>query len=290
MERSEGEEFMSNLINAIINMVSDPQLELGDYYNSRHRANAEGDSLEEYIKDLFAGTLREENEQIRLQKISEAFSYLGNDSNPPDAMLYGGDAIEVKKIESVQGDIQLNSSHPKCKLHYNSNMITAECRNAENGKWFEKDLLYIVGSVKNKTLKSMFMVYGIDYAAKEETYLRIKRTIKNGVEELPNIQFAETDELGRLNKVDPLGVTSLRIRGMWILQNPWKAFSYITQLDTSKKFEFCAIINDSKYNSYKNKDELERIKDNSLMITDVKIKNPNNPAVLIDAKMIRFSL
>lgn len=281
---------MSNIINAIINMVNDPQLELGDYYNSRHRANAEGDSLEEYIKDLFAGTLREENEQIRLQKISEVFSYLGNDSNPPDAMLYGGDAIEVKKIESVQGDVQLNSSHPKCKLHFDSNMITAECCNAENGKWLEKDLLYIVGSVKNKTLKSMFMVYGTDYAAEEETYLRIKRTIKNGVEGLPDIQFAETDELGRLNKVDPLGVTSLRIRGMWILQNPWKAFSYITQLDTSKQFEFCAIINENKYNSYKNKGELETIKNNSLLITDIKIKNPNNPAALINAKMIRFSL
>ncbi len=281
---------MSNIINAIINMVIDPQLELGNYYNSRHRANAEGDSLEEYIKDLFAGTLREKNEQIRLKKISEVFSYLGNDSNPPDAMLYGGDAIEVKKIESVQGDIQLNSSHPKCKLSSNSNMITAGCRNAENGRWIEKDLLYIIGSVKNKTLKSLFMVYGMDYAAKEETYLRIKRTIKNGVEELPNIQFAETDELGRLNKVDPLGITSLRIRGMWILQNPWKAFSYITSLDTSKQFEFCAIINEDKYNLYSNKDDLEKIKNDSLSITDIKIKNPNNPAALINAKMIRFSL
>lgn len=134
---------MSNILSAIINLISDPQLELGNYYNSRHRANAEGDSLEEYIKDLFAGTLREENEQIRLKKISTVFSYLGNDSNPPDAMLYGGDAIEVKKIESVQGDIQLNSSHPKCKLCSNSNMITAGCRNAEDGKWVEKDLLYI---------------------------------------------------------------------------------------------------------------------------------------------------
>ena len=41
---------MSNIIIAIKNLVSDPQLELGNYYNSRHRANAEGDSLEEYIK------------------------------------------------------------------------------------------------------------------------------------------------------------------------------------------------------------------------------------------------
>ena len=47
---------MSNIIVAIKNLVSDPQLELGNYYNSRHRANAEGDSLEEYIKDLYSGT------------------------------------------------------------------------------------------------------------------------------------------------------------------------------------------------------------------------------------------
>lgn len=281
---------MSNILNAIINIINSTQLKLGNYYNSRHRANAEGDNLEEYIKDLFAGTEKEYNEQIRLQKISEVFSYLGNDSNPPDAMLHGGDAIEVKKIESVQGDIQLNSSHPKCKLRSDSSIITAGCRNAENGKWREKDLLYIIGSVKNNTLKSIFMVYGADYAAEEETYLRIKKTIKSGVEELTNIQFSETDELGRLNKVDPLGITSLRIRGMWILQNPWKVFSYITRLDSSKTFEFCAIINEKKYNSFENRYELEKTKNDSLTITDVKIKNPNNPATLIDAKMIRFSI
>ncbi|MGN0460824.1 MAG: NgoPII family restriction endonuclease [Ruminococcus sp.] len=283
---------MANTIKAILNLIKDPQLELGDYYNSRHRANGEGDSLEEYVKDLYAGTLRESNEQDRLKRISEVFSYIGNDSNPPDAMLYSGDAIEVKKIESVQGDIQLNSSHPKCKLYSDSRMITEGCRNAENGDWVEKDLLYIVGSVKNKKLKSMFMVYGIDYAATEETYLRIKRTIKEGVEGLPGIQFAETDELGRLNKVDPLGITSLRIRGMWILKNPWKAFSYITQLDTTKKFEFCAIINREKYNSFDESMELDELgkHTNGLIIQNVKIKNPNNPAMLIDAKMIRFTI
>ena len=87
---------MSNIIVAIKNLVSDPQLELGNYYNSRHRANAEGDSLEEYIKDLYSGTLREANEEERARKIRSVFSYIGNDSNPPDAMLFGEDAIEVK--------------------------------------------------------------------------------------------------------------------------------------------------------------------------------------------------
>ena len=134
------------------------------------------------------------------------------------------------------------------------------------------------------------MVYGVDYAATEETYLKVKSTIKEGVENLPNIQFAETNELGRLNRIDPLGITSLRIRGMWILQNPWKTFEYLTELDSKKKFEFCGIINEDKYNSFDNVDELEKLckEKENLSIVDVKIKNPNNPAKLIKAKMIRY--
>ena len=283
---------MANTISAIINLVTDPQLELGNYYNSRHRANAEGDSLEEYVKDLYAGTLRETDEQKRLEEIERVFSYLGNDSNPPDAMLRGGDAIEVKKLETAQGAIQLNSSYPKCKLYSSSNMITEACRNAENGKWKEKDLLYIVGSVKNKHLKSMFMVFGIDYAASEDIYLRIKNTIKDGVGVIPGVQFAETNELGRVNKVDPLGITSLRIRGIWILQNPWVTFNNLTTQNTDKKFEFCAVINSDKYNSFKEHSQLENLTQtvSGLGITDVKIKCPDNPANLIKAKMIRFTI
>lgn len=282
---------MSNIIRAIINLVSDPQLELGDYYNIRHRANAEGDSLEEYVKDLYAGTLRETDEAERLRKISKTFSYLGNDSNPPDAMLTGGDAIEIKKIESKKGSIQLNSSHPKCRLRANSSMITSACKSAENGKWIEKDLLYIVGSVKKKILHSMFMIYGIDYAAGENTYLKLKEKIKEGIENIPGVDFTETDELGRINKVDPLGITSLRIRGMWILQNPWETFSYITQMDSSKQFEFCAIINNEKYLSFEEHLLLEELskKVDELIISGVEIKNPNNPSNLIKAKMVRYT-
>lgn len=282
---------MSNTIQAIINLVTDPVLEVGNYYNSRHRANAEGDCLEEYIKDLYAGTLRETDEQARLVKISEVFSYLGNDSNPPDAMLNGGDAIEVKKIESNKGDIQLNSSHPKYKLLATSPMITSGCKEAENGTWTEKDILYVIGKVKSKRLQAMFMVYGIDYAANEEIYARLKTNVKDSILDIPGAEV-DTKEIGRFNKVDPLGVTSLRIRGMWLLQNPWKAFSYITEMDTSKKFEFCAVINKEKCESYaewKTLCELATTKP-ELKITDVKIKKPNNPAELIDAKLIRFTI
>ena len=282
---------MSNTIQAIINLINSPQLELVDYYNSRHRANSEGGSLEEYIKDLYAGTFNETDENRRKEKISEVFSYLGNDSNPPDAMLRGGDAIEVKKNESAKKDIQLNSSYPKRKLESSSSMISQDCRNAEAGEWV-KDLLYVIGHVKNKQLKSIFMVYGDDYAASKDVYLGVKQNIKEGILNTPGLEFVETEELGRINMIDSLCITRLRVRGMWILQNPWKVFEYVTSLDTGKEFEFCAIINKVKYESFPEHEVLEELvgKKEGLAINDIEIKDPNNSKALIEAKMIRFSI
>lgn len=90
---------MSNIINAIYNLINNPVIELREFYKSKNRANNMGEALEEYVKDLFANTINESDEQSRLAKISDTFSYLGNQNNPPDSMLYLGDAIEVKKIE-----------------------------------------------------------------------------------------------------------------------------------------------------------------------------------------------
>lgn len=75
-----------NIIDAIINLVNNPVTHLVNYYQGRNRANNAGDALEEYIKDLFANTF-DFSEKERLERISKVFSYLGNNSNPPDAML-----------------------------------------------------------------------------------------------------------------------------------------------------------------------------------------------------------
>ena len=83
-----------------------------------------GEALEEYIKDLFSGTVFEKNENKRMEIISKVFSYLGNTNNPPDSILREGDAIEVKKIENKTSSLALNSSFPKAKLYSNSTMIT----------------------------------------------------------------------------------------------------------------------------------------------------------------------
>lgn len=274
-----------NIIDAITNLVNNPVTKLVNHYQSRNRANQTGDALEQYIQDLFADTFDlPENE--RLEKRSTVFSYLGNHSNPPDAMLRNGDAIEVKKIESPRSALALNSSYPKSKLFADNPMISDACRKAEN--WTQKDLIYVVGVVNNNQLKHLAMVYGEDYCAEQACYLKIKSTIKSGVESISGVEFSETKELGRVNRIDPLGVTYLRVRGMWGIENPWTVFNYIYQRDFNHSFNFMAIINEAKWDSLENRDKLLTIDNKSLKITDVRIKDPNNPAKLKNAKLITY--
>lgn len=281
---------MSNIINAIIQLVENPKFELRKYSESHNRANNMGEALEEYIKDIFAGTVNETDENIRNQKLSEVFSYLGNQNNPPDSMLWGGDAIEVKKIESNDSSLALNSSYPKAKLFADSPMIKKACRICEN--WTVKDMIYAVGVVDDNNIKSLALVYGDDYCAEKSVYEQIKSVIKTGVESITGVEFAETKELGRVNRVDPLGITYLRVRGMWGIENPFSVFDYVYKRDYNKKFNFMALINDDKYYSFDNYYDLENLCASvvELQITDVKIKNPNNPAQLKSAKLITYTV
>ena len=279
-----------NIIDAIINIIKNPILELREYSASHNRANNMGEALEEYIKDLFSGTVFEKDETKRIEIISEVFSYLGNTNNPPDSILKGGDAIEVKKIENKTSSLALNSSFPKAKLYSNSPMITDACRNCE--KWEEKDIIYVIGSCEKNKLTSLIFVYGEDYAAENKIYENVKNKVKLGIESIGGLEFSETNEIGRINRVDPLGITYFRIRGMWGIENPVKVFDYIYKRDDSKQFNFMALINEDKYNSFSNRKELENLeKENkNLEIKNVKIKNPNNPAKLKKAKLIIFKI
>lgn len=279
-----------NILRAIINLVKTPKYELKEFYTNHNRANSMGDALEEYIKDIFAGTYTITDEQKRLKMISESFSYLGNNSNPPDAMLKNGDAIEVKKIENNNSSLALNSSYPKHKLYADSPMISIHCKDAED--WNEKDIIYAVGVVDNNKLLNLSFVYGLDYCASEETYTKIKTKIKDGVEAIPGVEFAETRELGRVNKVDPLGITYLRVRGMWEIENPWTVFKYVYEKDLNSEFNFFAIVNEEKYSEFNKEDrkEFEDFVNNSdLSMIKIKIKNPDNPAILKNAYLITYS-
>lgn len=285
---------MTNILKAIINIVEDPIHKIEEFYATRNRATSMGKALEEYIKDMFAGTKDEINEQTRLEKFNKIFSYTGNANNPPDIMIKGGnsaDAIEVKKIEGNYNNIALNSSFPKSKLYSNSSMISQYCRECE--PWVERDILYCVGVVNGDTVKRITIVYGSDYAASSSIYMKIKEKIKEGIGSIPDVEFAETNELGKVNKVDPLGITSLRVRGMWDIENPLRVFNYVYTPNLDADFELMVIINNDKYNSFSESDrsELETMSKNKekFLIKDIKIKDPNNPVVLKDAKLITYS-
>jgi len=242
-----------------------------------------------YIKDIFSDALDCDDERLRQSKRSEVFSYFGNTSNPPDMMLKNGDAIEVKKIENEMSRLALNSLHPKSKLLASNPLLTNGCRNCE--EWVERDLLYTVGVVSKKNrLSKLFFIYGTDYAADNEVYERLKTNISEGILETPNVELGKTKELGRVNKVDPLGITFLRIRGMWHIESPFKVFSddYSTQ---NSNFEFVAIINTEKYYSFPKEDiiDLEKLVDGNFRISNIKIKDPNNPAKLKNAKLLQFN-
>ena len=280
---------MKNIIDAIVTLVERNNFNLMDSTVSNNRINSRGDALENYIKNLFANAF-ELSETERLQKWSEIFSWLGNNANPPDFMLRNDDAVEVRKIESPDAAIALNSSYPKHMLKSSSSLISRACREAED--WTEKDIIYAVGVVGRNKLKNLCMIYGRDYCASEECYNRIRQKIKRGVEDIPDVEFAQTRELGRVNRVDPLGITYLRIRGMWHIENPWRVFDYIYKRNFQSEFNFMCIINSDKWLTLKNREELLKLQKNypALKIADVKIKNPDNPAKLNDAKLIFYEI
>lgn len=277
-----------NIIDAIIEIVSNNQYDVKAYAVANNRANAEGDALEDYIKDVFAGTLHCADILQRDEYLSKYFSYLGNTNNPPDIMIRGGDAIEVKKITKITSRLALNSSYPKAKLYSNSRMLNKACCECE--EWTEKDMLYAVGVVNKGCLKSLMFVYGCDYCADKETYERIFNAVKRGVKSIKGVKFGETKELGRVNRIDPLGITYMRMRGMWHIESPFKVFAPYYKTEKAD-FNFVAIINESKYQTFENRAELEQLeKENAnLIIADVKIKNPNNPAELKNAKLITYA-
>ena len=281
---------MTNTLKALKNIIENPVTDISARYQvgGKNRANNMGEALESYVKDLFCNTFEVQNEAEKNRIFSEKFSYIGNQNNPPDLMIAGGDAIEVKKIETLGSQIALNSSYPKDKLHSDSLMITQDCRQCEN--WEEKDIVYIVGAMQNDRLKALWFVYGDCYAASHEIYERVKTKISEGVNSLLDVEFSDTKELGRVNKVDPLGITYLRIRGMWGIDNPLRVFDYITDVNEDQELTVNAIMLTEKYNSFPEVDRqaIEIIDSDNFTISDVEIRSPNNPAKLLQAKLIKF--
>ncbi|KIM05756.1 MAG: restriction endonuclease NgoPII [Sulfurovum sp. AS07-7] len=279
---------MSNILKAFVTIVNNNKINIDTLKSGNNRANNMGEGLENFIKNAFANTLHEDDELKRLSIFENIYAYMGNKNNPPDLILKNSDAIEIKKLESHSTAIALNSSYPKAKLYANSPMITKACRECE--PWSEKDMLYAIGYTAQSQLKSLWFIYGDCFCADKAIYEKIKDTISHGITSIADVEFTPTNELGKVKKVDPLGITDLRIRGMWHIENPTKIFNYLYSYDETKSFQLICLMKKEKYNSMPldDREAVERLV--NVSIGDVKIKNPNNPVQLMDGVLLVFSV
>ena len=283
---------MTNILVALRNIVNNPVTELVSFYNGSNRANNMWDALETYIKDIFCDSLSLSDSEKDI-KYSESFSYLWNQNNPPDIIIKNWDAIEVKKIESLNSAIALNSSYPKNKLHNDDTRITSECRNCESIPWASKDIIYVIWvSLKNsKKLKAIWFIYWDCYCSDRSIYQRVADKISEWILCIPDVELVKTNELAKVKKVDPLWITDLRVRWMWHIENPIKVFQNIARIEKEDTFTVHAIIPEEKYYSFPEVDRrgLEDIQDSNFAISDTKIKSPDNPAKLLNVKHISYA-
>ena len=257
----------SNVLSLILNLKNNSITNKVDTKKSNNRINDVGDGFEEYVQRIFLGNL-----SFSEKNINKIFSYTGNKSNPPDLIIKNGDAIEIKKRQSIGGDLALNSSYPRDKLYSSDPKITDACKNCENN-WKVKDIFYIVGHVPNSNrVETIFCVQGNILAAQKNYYEKYITPIKNALKHLnPSI----TKELGRFNKIDPLERTNLRVRGMFSISSPFKAFDFFEPGD-KKNISINILLRESKYNSLPKKDRDKIKKDSQITFKKKSLNCPND--------------
>ncbi|MCL2115222.1 MAG: NgoPII family restriction endonuclease [Methanobrevibacter sp.] len=281
----------TNTLKAIINIKNFNKNDFDEIYprnneiSTKNRINSVGDSLEFFVKDAYSNGFNIINKDEFYEKY---FSFFGSKNHPPDAIVKHGDAIEVKKTGGFSGDIQLNSSYPKSKLFSDSPLITNACRICEDN-WIDKDMVYVLGVMREKILVSLLFIYGDCFAAERRIYEDLKDNITSYLENSNDAsEFSKTNEIGRLNNVDPLKITNLRIRGMWLLKNPYQVFEDFLQKENKSNFSVSSIILKNKFDSFPDEDKKIILDDEDIEYKEIRIKNPNNPAQFLDAVLIRY--
>jgi hypothetical protein len=280
----------SNILRAMVNIAARDQFLLAHEEQNQNRINRLGEKLEVFVQQAFANDFETRTKLEFAQRAQDIFSYVGNNSNPPDLILCEGDAIEIKKLQSLNSTISLNSSYPKSQLHADSSLLNQACRNCEPSPWTSKDLVYVVGSVINQLLKQLWFVDGACYAANRDVYEQVFIRVSRALHQAEHVEFMQSRELARVIHVDPLERTVLRVRGMWEIQHPNVAFKDLTIPTPNENFRMLAILRESKYQQILRSDptlelELDRL---GIQRTSEQVLDPNNKAKLLDVRFVQY--
>jgi len=239
---------MTNILEALINIVENKDYEITEYTKGGNRAQNMGEALEEYIFDAFSNSFEIEGNDKRTAEHKKVFSFLGSKNKIPDAILKNGDALEVKKATS-ETSIQLNSSYPKHTLKATDTRIKSSALTCEDELWEEKEMLYCFGYIPSggKHLKSIWFVYG-----------RIL-----------------------------CDLTTLRVRGMWVIKHPQKVFSNLVKDWGSNDFEVKALIPKYLYDNFPQSSK-DKLNESALNIEEIEVSDPTNRAKNLDCVFIYY--
>jgi hypothetical protein len=279
---------MASFLTAIQAIVQHYDQALINNSDHANRMNAMGVALEDFIKDSFADSFTLEGIQKRA-KHQSVFSYTGNQNNPPDMMLKGGDAIELFELDSIDGNIVFNSLYPKAKLLANSSKINSFCRSAED--WQEKDLIYAIGTIeKEEYLRHLWLIYGDCFVANATVYERIIKIVDPSSYSGVEVDCKTLDDIGCLGSVDYLNVTKIPIRSKCIVDNPTNIFSDVHTIENTESFQLSCLITKEKFNSLPESDRKNILSAQSeaFTIVDVEIRNPNHSTNFLPAKLLHF--
>lgn len=221
----------------------------------RGSLGSKGKPFEIFAKNMFAGCLGALASNVD-DAWKRTFSWLGSLNAPPDFMIWGGDAVEVKQQSGV-GQIALNSSPPKRTLKVDDPRIEKDCRVCE--QWTEKDFLYFLGKVNDEYVEALWIIDGSCISDLPQRYDVLFGNLAITVADLGG---EKTNELGRFNKVDALKSTSLRIRAMWSLEHPANTFKDFLVPPRPGHFVLNTLVSAKKWDLYP-ADQLQALADQS---------------------------
>ncbi len=280
----------SNILIAVKNISDLKNNNLSNYFESYStKIETTRQQIGYYIKDAISRTSKSSKEKKLKIRYKETLSYIGNKNSPPDFIIKNGDAFIIKKNQTVKSGLILGNSPPKDSLNWNDPWILKNCRKVDGGQWNKKDIFYVTCMVEKDKIKYLYFIQGQCFIADKEVYKKkmqgLKKTIENYLKS-EGMEKPLTSGLGKIDKLDPLGVTTLRIRDVWRIQNPIKIFSDLYEYDRNQKFTMVVIMLKNKFNSFPKKDVEKIVSDKLIEVKNEKIKNPNDPTEMIDVKLI----
>ena len=262
---------------------------------NRPSTQSKGKPFEFFAKNFYAGSLGALSNSVDAAW-TNTFSWPGSANNPPDFMVHGGDAVEVKQLEGISS-IQLNSSPPKQYLSSDDPRITKDCRNCE--QWNQKDFMYFIGKTTKEFVEAVWLVQGRCMFEPNQKYSNLVDQTKAALHSLgesnefqSGIMVANqpNGDLANVKSVDHAD-SMLRVRGMWIVQHPSKIFDEFFVKPKKNHFVFNFLVTQEKFNTYSKQsiEELSNCGDANLTIVKRQIPDPSNLSAPLKVVHISWS-